>query len=459
MPLAVLLLVWAISLISLPAMTVNLARPYESKPASPRPPGLAFYAPGCDDFLFDGKQDPQIVCVPYLRALNLEWTLAQNRLMTPFLSGRGLPRFDNSFDLTLPGDGLKPGFYDLRVTIHFSDTEKIEGITTFGWKVDEMPVYPLKPDDFDIFWKTALQKIDAIPPNPKWTLEKTLLGKEIDAYNIASAALPEDYDPEGKRTDAVEIYRVHFTSHDNVTIEGWFTKPVGPGPFPALLVLPGAGNIPRPAPVEQARHGYAALDIQVHGNLVDAPAYAPLPPDNAPRAEDRIHYDVYLNALQAARVLKLLPGVDSNRMAVLGGSQGGRLTMVVAALDPSFKAAIAAITHFAYMPWQHWVQQCNTNKQSDADGYQPDQAKPDANDTDRYYDVLNFTPLIRCPVLMNSGLIDPTSPPTSIFALYDALPGKKELIPLPNTGHDWSPAFDRYAWRWLDRTLTAPAAP
>lgn len=434
-------------------MTVNLAGPYQSKPSSPRAAGLAFYAKDGDDFLLGGKKDPQIVCLPYPRAMSLDWTLSGNRLTTPLLSGSALPRFDNSFALTFPGADLAPGFYDVRVTVHLSETKTETGMTTFGWKVDKMPVHPVKPDDFAAFWKTAMAKIDSVPPNPHCILEKTLQGKEIDAYNMESASLPENYDPEGNRTDAVEVYRVRFASHDNVTVEGWFTKPVGPGPFPALLVLPGAGNIPRPAPVEHARHGYAALDIQVYGNPVDAPTYAALPADKAPRPEDRSHYGIYLNALQAARALKLLPGVDPHRLAVVGGSQGGRLTVVVAALAPGVKAAIPAITHFAYMPWQHWVQESNAAKQSHAEGFSPGTAGTDAPDPDRYFDVLNFAPLIRCPVLMNSGLIDPISPPTSIFAVYQALPGKKEIIPLPNTGHDWSPAFDRHAWRWLDQTL------
>ena len=143
-------------------------------------------------------------------------------------------------------------------------------------------------------------------------------------------------------------------------------------------------------------------------------------------------------------------------MSVLGGSQGGRLTFVVAALEPAIKAAIPAITHNSYLPWLHWTQRLNSEKQPGTDGFTLD--TPEAKEThraDRYIDVLNFAPRVHCPMLMNCGLIDPISPPTGIFASYHLLPGKKEIIPIPNHGHDWSPAFDRYAWQWLELTINA----
>ncbi len=56
--------------------------------------------------------------------------------------------------------------------------------------------------------------------------------------------------------------------------------------------------------------------------------------------------------------------------------------------------------------------------------------------------------------MMNSGLIDPVSPPTSIWAVYKRLASKdKSLVVLPGLAHDWSAEFDRRAWRWLDKTL------
>lgn len=431
-------------------MNVNLALPYATKPSSPRSPDLSFYAPGYDDFLFPAGTTPRIVCLPYLRALSLEWTLSHNMVKTPMSSGRLAPRFDNSFLIEAPESQLAPGFYDLRVKAHLTDTCFLEGVTTFGWRIDEMPVLPRRPANFDAFWQAALKKLDAIPAEPEWVHAFTLRGEEIDAYNLASACLPENYDPEGNQFEVVEVYRMRVASYAGKIVEGWYAKPEGLGPFPTVLVLPGAGNNPRPAPVEHARHGYAALDIQVHGFPVDAKEYPNPPADGTDGPESLNHFGLYLNALQAARALRRLPGADPEKIAVLGGSQGGRLTFVVAALDPAVKAAVAAITHYAYLPWLHWTERMNANGFSGAEGFSCDALElHEPERADSYLDVINFAPLVRASVLMNSGLIDAVSPATGVFAAYRLLPGRKEIIPLPNTGHDWSPAFDRYAWRWL----------
>ena len=38
-----------------------------------------------------------------------------------------------------------------------------------------------------------------------------------------------------------------------------------------------------------------------------------------------------------------------------------------------------------------------------------------------YYDTISFAPDVKCPVYMNAGLIDFTSPATTVFAVYKEL--------------------------------------
>lgn len=436
------------------AMNVNLARSYDSEPSPPRVEGVSFYAPGADDFMFTPDRGaPVIVCLPHKRALRFDWSVHHNLVKAPLLSGSADPRLDNSGSIALPVDALPPGFYDLRVKVVLSRDKFVESVTTFGWRAGEMPVHRVEPPDFDAFWKNAVASLDAIPPKPEVKLEQVLRGPMIDAYNLAYAAIPENYDPAGARFSEVEVYRVTFAGHAGKPVHGWFTKPAGEGPFPTLLILPGAGNNPRPAPVEHARHGYAALDIQVHGNPVDAPAYEPVGDDTSRDPLQRIHYPIYLNALQGARVARMLPGADPRRFAVLGGSQGGRLTTVVAALDPAVRAAIPCITHYAYRPWNRWVAKLNLDLKNGAEHFSGEQPSPRINPSDAYLDVANFATRVKAPVLMNMGLTDPISPATGVWSVYLGLAGPKEIIPLPNTAHDWSPAFDRRAWHWLEARL------
>ena len=62
-----------------------------------------------------------------------------------------------------------------------------------------------------------------------------------------------------------------------------------------------------------------------------------------------------------------------------------------------------------------------------------------------------------CPALFNAGLIDPVSPPFSVFAVFNRWAGPdKTMIALDGLGHDWSAEFDRRAWKWLDGVLKTP---
>ena len=71
-----------------------------------------------------------------------------------------------------------------------------------------------------------------------------------------------------------------------------------------------------------------------------------------------------------------------------------------------------------------------------------------------YYDPMNFAPDAKCPVLFNAGLIDPVSPPYSVFAAFNRWGGKdKTMVALDGLGHDWSAEFDRRAWKWLDKAM------
>ena len=67
------------------------------------------------------------------------------------------------------------------------------------------------------------------------------------------------------------------------------------------------------------------------------------------------HFKIYLNALQAVWGIMELPSVDAERSAVIGGSQGGGLAVVVAALELRIQAAVPAVAHYGVVPWVRWV--------------------------------------------------------------------------------------------------------
>ena len=392
--------------VALPAMTVNLAQAYNTKTSGPRSDfPVIFYAPEQPNFLFDHGDTVDIWMQSTNRALKIEWGLCRNMAETPFITGTVLPSVDESFKISVPTAGLQPGFYNVNVKVMLTATDSMTVTSVFGWKVNEIPFVDVVPKDFETYWKGEKAKVDATPLDLHVTLDHKMTSAEVSKYNVEHAALPEDYDPEGEKAQEIEVYKVDWASANGSgqRTYGWFAKPVGPGPFPALLVLPGAGNNPRPIPAEHARHGFASLDINVHNSVVDGTKEQyPQPDYGAPFTTPDAYWGhhVYINALQAVDALVQLPGVNKDKIAVMGGSQGGRATVVVAALDPRVKAAVPAIAHFDNIPYLSWIQ--GLNKAHDA-GNRPFTAKDVVNDDamriQSYYDVANFAPWIKGSVL------------------------------------------------------------
>ncbi len=422
---------------------------------------LFFYSKQSDNLLFTRRRNINIVCHAGLHAVGLRWTLSRNLFHQPFLHGIGAPTPGNSFDISIAGARLHPGFYDLRVWLNDGDPNEVDGICTFGYRVDQLPVRLSRPADFSQFWQHGLAELAKIPLTPEEGPCQTFNQQQINAYNTAHASIPADYDPAGHHCENVEACKVNFAGINGVRIHGWLARPAGPGPFPAMLVLPGAGFCSRPMPLEHARHGYLALDIQVHGQDVDQPAY----PDISGYNEHQVfapidkyyYYAVYLNCVQAVNYLLSRPDVDPRRVVVIGGSQGGRLSLVVAALDRHIAAAVPAIAHFTNQPYMEWAKAANeaTPPRDGMDAEMPPPLQDTAeNRCLAYYDPMNFAPDITCPVMMNCGLVDFVSPPACVFAAYHALQsGDKQIVPLPGLSHDRSAEFDRRAWRWLDSHL------
>jgi cephalosporin-C deacetylase len=454
--------------LTIPAMTVNLNIPYNIKTSGPRSDfPVIFYAPEQPDFLFDHVDHVDIWMQSTNRVIKINWGLCRNMVDTPFITGTVLPAMDESFKISIPTANLLPGFYNVRVKAEMTATQSMDVTSAFGWKADQIPFVNVVPKDFESYWCGEKAKVDATPLDLHCTLVKTMTSAEVSAYNVSQAALPEDYDPEGETAKEVEIYKVDWASANGPgqRTYGWYAKPVGPGPFPTLLVLPGAGNNSRPYPVEHARHGFASLDINVHNSPADGgPDQHPSPHYDAPFTTPDAYWghQVYLNAMQAVDAIVKLPGVDPDKLAVMGGSQGGRATVVVAAMDPRIKAAIPAIAHFDNIPYLLWTQRLNAaHDAGDRPFTEKDVVNDDAMRVQSYYDVANFAPWIKANVLMNAGLIDGASYPMGTFQVFHNLKqaASKKILPMPNIAHDWSPFFDRYAWRWLEEKLDVPVAP
>ena len=455
------------------AMMCNCHRPYDPAMRKPRGRQLGWFPVFFrvrEDLLFRKGDRIEISAFAYHRPIKGTWKLCANGVKEPFLRGRPCEvRPDHSLRMVVPEGKLTPGFYDLYFTVHSTSTPKYTGRATFGYRVGEMPIVDSCPKDMAKFWKKAVAKLDKVPLNANRSFVREMKNEEIDAYNLAEASIPDRYDPEGVKHDKVKVYKFQFDSpYDNDRgrrrYHGWLAIPSGKGPFPGLLVLPGFGNASLPIPAEHARHGYASLMLQIHGQDVDLPedqyklprqsGYGKRGSRSDKLTDDYYHY-VYLACAQAMRCLAAQPDIDGNRLGVCGGSQGAHLATVTAAIAPEVKAAASVLCHWAYWPWRKHIDGLNAAKTHGLDQPVPPFNRAKALDNHMsYYDPANFATMIDTPFLMGLCLNDVPSPATTVYAVYRNLAAKaKRLLVSVGTDHDLMFSVETAAFRWMDKHL------
>jgi dienelactone hydrolase len=124
-------------------------------------------------------------------------------------------------------------------------------------------------------------------------------------------------------------------------LSGYFVQPAGPGPLPAVVVLPGCGGISSHSvgiADELSRWGYVALAVDSLG------------PRGIGDACGQFFIGQVADAVAAAAFLAQQPVVDPTRIAILGQSMGGSSALTVVERGSSerhfSKRFIAAIAYY-----------------------------------------------------------------------------------------------------------------
>ncbi len=322
--------------------------------------------------------------------------------------------------LTVDGGTLKtPGFLRCTATVDV-DGKTYRNLATAGFAPQQISPTVENPADFRAFWDSARAELSRVPPDVRLTL------------------LPE------RCTETVNVYHLNAQNWGNSRLYGILCMPKREGRYPALLKVPGAGIRPYAGDVAMAERGVITLEIGIHGVPVnlDPQVYANLsagPLSGYPQFNlddrDRYYYKrVYLGCLRANDVLTGLPQFDGQNLLVTGGSQGGALSIVTAALDPRVKAlgayypALADVTGYLKNRAGGWPHLFAGKNRTFND-------KPDKIRTAGYYDVVNFARRVRVPGRYTWGFNDETCPPTSMYAAYNVISAPKTLDLYLETGH------------------------
>lgn len=333
--------------------------------------------------------------------------------------------------LTLAGGTMKDaGFLRCKVVAEFSGN-KYEGLATAAFSPELIKPTVEYPSDFVQYWEKAKRELSAVPMDVKLTL------------------LPD------RCTELTNVYQANIQNYrPGMRLYGIVSIPKKPGKYPALLRVPGAGVRPYSGDVATADLGVITFEIGIHGIPVtmDAGIYGDLgkttldgyPSFNLDNPDKYYYKRVYLGCVRAIDFLFSLPEFDGSTLAVTGGSQGGALTIVTAALDSrvkymaAFYPALCDLTGYLSNRaggWPHMFRDIQPGK--------------DKIETVKYYDVVNFARNVKVPGFYSWGFNDVVCPPTSTFSAYNSVTAPKELLIMQETGHWTYPEQNEKAKQWL----------
>lgn len=289
-----------------------------------------------------------------------------------------------------------------------------------------------RPADHDEYWDRALAEMRATDP----------------ALELAPAefAVP-----------GAECFDLYFTGVRGARIHAKYLRPAqAPAPHPAVVMFHGysgsAGEWFDKLSYVAMGYSIAALDCRgqggssqdvggVVGNTYRGHIIRGL--DDAP--EKLLFRDIYLDTAQLAGIVMSLPEVDAERVAALGGSQGGGLTLACAALEPRIRKA--APTYPFLCDYQRvWEMDLATGAYEELKTYfrqfDPRHEREQEIFTKLgYIDCQHLAPRIRAEVLMGVGLMDTICPPSTQYAAYNKITSPKRTVIYPDFGHEGLPGF------------------
>lgn len=339
------------------------------------------------------------------------------------------------------GTSQVPGFRYCKLNFK-AEGQAYNSFLKVAYSPAEIKSYTELPSDFVSFWKKTLQDN-----------RKTALKPEVTYLKKYS-------------TDSIDVFLVKLNiNKEGRCLYGYMAKPKAKGKYPVLFTPPGAGTRRIIPILDYAKQGFISLNIEIHGLNPELPE-ADYNKERATRnayfyngianRETYYYKDVYLGCSRAVDFLCSLPEFDGRHVAVTGGSQGGALTIVTAALNPrvtclaAFYPALSDVTGFLHNRAGGWPKFFSSDK---ADKQLKGVSKEIAVKTLSYYDVVNFARQLKAPGFYSFGYCDETCSPTSVWSVMNSITAPKTIVITPTSGHWRFPATNQESIDWMKKTF------
>lgn len=275
---------------------------------------------------------------------------------------------------------------------------------TYGWTEQQLRIVkaPEAPTDFNRFWEFTYSAARRV----KLRTER----REIASPN-----------------PSFRVFEVEFDSLDEVRIGGWITIPADGRVVRGVVAGHGYGGREEPA-FDLVPPSAVAIFPCARG--FNRSAHAGLPNvanrhvlHGIEAKETYIHRGCVADLWCAASALIELHPRAAKRLHYFGGSFGGGIGALALPWDDRFHKAFLDVPSFGQHPLRLTFPCTGSGEAVRLYA----QEHPEVAEVLRYFDAATAARLIKIPVLVAAALFDPAVPPPGQFAVFNALPGRKEL--------------------------------
>jgi len=326
--------------------------------------------------------------------------------------GKGDIRFDFKNVIT------KPGFYECVVIMN--DGGYTSDVRWFTLSPEKIECTNNTVPRFKEYWDENLAELKKVKP------EFNLIKKDSLC------------------TDNRDVYIAEMKSLGGLTIRGYYFVPKTAGKHAAVLHVPGYGQGYEDRRVFlENREDVIELALCVRGHGISADVFNPgfgVPGIWGYKlcSETEIAYRaIYMDCVRAVDFLLSRPEVDTSRIGVMGGSQGGGLTLAAAGLCSGKIKACSFFDPGPCDPRDHLRirTMCKREFINFLKFYNNECTLEDALNVWDLIDTKRFAGWIKCPVFFVTSLFDDDIPPHLGFSAYNRISAPKSFKIYPELGH------------------------
>jgi cephalosporin-C deacetylase len=166
---------------------------------------------------------------------------------------------------------------------------------------------------------------------------------------------------------------------------------------------------------------------------------------------------VHTDAVLAVDAVRTFASVDSTRIAVCGGSQGGGIALAVAGLRDDLAAVLPDVPFLCH--FERAVGLTDSDPYNEIVRYLA--VHRDLTDqtfrTLSYFDGVNFAARASAPALFSVALMDPVCPPSTVFAAHNNYAGDSSIEVYGFNEHEGGQGQHwRKQAKWLREKLAVP---